>query len=301
MGSGSPSTVSNWNPQQQNLAHTLAPVLQNQVGQGVSPYQGQLVAPVQDGSQIQSQIASYNPTQFQAGQQQAINQGLSGQSAYNLDPQTTANYFQQAVVNPSMRAYSQTTAPAINEGFAAQGGTFSTARGIAQEKALSNLQDTNAASLASTQQSNQALQAQLAQSAANNQLQSVGLAQQYANAPLYSAAAMSQALQPFQQQAQAQDTAAYQQWQQSQAYNNPYLQQIMGYLGQSSQSAYQQPNYTGQYIGAGTGIAGAVIGGYFGGPAGAAQGAGTGYAVGNGAYNLGTNGIQGLNPYAAQG
>lgn len=258
MGSSSPSTISNFNPQQQNLAHQFGPLLQNQVGQGITPYNGQLVAPVQGASQIQGMLGSYNPTQFSGGQTGAINQALSGQPAYNVNPQTTANYFQQSVVDPSMRTYNQVTAPAINQGFAANGGTFSTARGVAQGQALSNLQDSNAAQLASTQQSNQQLQAQLAQSAVNNQLQGVGLAQQYANQPLYNAQALTQALAPFQQNAQNQLSANYSQWQSQQSYNNPYLSDIMGFLGESTQSAYQQPNYTGQFIGAGVGAAGSL-------------------------------------------
>lgn len=263
MGSGSPSTVSNFNPQQQNLAHVLGPVLQSQVGKGITPYSGEIVAPLNAGYQnVQDQLNSYNPQQFQAGQTGAINQALSGQPAYNLDPQTTANYFQQGVVDPSMRTYNSTTAPAINQGFAAQGGTFSTARGIAQSRALSDLQATNASNLAQTQYQNQTLNSQLAESAANRQLQGIGIANQYQTQPLYNAQQLSAALQPFQQQAQALDTTGYQQWQAQQPYNNPYLSQIMGYLGQSTQSAYQQPNYTGQYIGAGIGAAGAAASAY---------------------------------------
>lgn len=156
-----------------------------------------------------------------------------------------------------MRTYNQVTAPAINQAFAAQGGTFSTARGIAQKNALSNLQSQNAAGLATmqyqTQQQDQSLNAQLADSAANRQVQGIGLAQQYQNQPLYSAQALTQALAPFQSQAQQSDAANYQLFQQSQPQNNPYLQMIMSFLGQQTQSAYQQPNYMGQYIGAGIG------------------------------------------------
>lgn len=293
MGSSSPNTVSNWNPQQGNLAHVLTPILQQQIGQGVSPYTGQLVAPLQGQSQMQAMIDSYNPTQFQQGQTGAINQALSGQPSYqaSTDPATTAAYFQQAVADPMMRNYQANIAPQINQGFAAQGGTFSTARGMAQQRQLSDLQSQDAQQLAGmqyqTHMQNQALNAQLAESAANRQMQGIGLAQQYANQPLYSAQALSQALQPMQQQAQAQDAAAYDQWQKQQAYNNPWLQQIMAFLGQQTQSAYQSPNYAGQYIGAGVGALGAGVsayGNYVAQAAQAAQGsqvaAGAGEAIG---------------------
>jgi hypothetical protein len=296
MGSSSPSTISNFSPQQTNLMHTLLPLLKSQEGTGITPYTGELVAPLNSGyGEVQNMLGSYNPNQFQQGQTGAINQALSGQPSYtaNTDPAATANYFQQSVVNPSMRNYNQVTAPAINQGFAANGGTFSTARGVAQATALSNLQAQNAAGLAQTQfsaqQQGQALNASLADSAANRQVQGIGLAQQYANAPLYNAQQLSQALQPFQQNAQDQDAAAYQQWQSQQSYNNPYLANIMAFLGQDgTQTAYQKPDYTGEYIGGGLGVAGAIVGGYFGGPMGAIQGAATGYSVGHMGYNLST-------------
>lgn len=303
MGSGSPSTVSNWNPQQGNLAHTLAPVLQGQVGTGVTPYGGQLVAPLNSGyGQVQNQINSFNPSQFQGGQSGAINQALSGKPAYQLDPQTTANLYQKSIVDPSMRNYNSVTAPSINENFAQAGGTFSTTRGIAQSRALSSLQSNNATQLSQAQQQNQSINANLADTAANMQLQGVGAAQQYANQPLYNAQQLGAALAPFQQNAQSMDDASYQQWQQSQSYNNPYLQQIMAYLGQSSQSAYQKPDYTGQEIGLGTGVAGGVIGAIYGGPMGAIQGFGTGYSLGNTGYNVATGGgTAALNPTYTKG
>lgn len=300
--------MSNWNAQQANLAGVLTPLLQRNIGTGVSPYGGQLVAPVAGASQIQNQINSYDPNQFQGVQTGAINQALSGKPNFvaSTDPQTTANYFQQAVANPAMRNYQASTAPAIDQQFAAQGGTFSTTRGFAHQRALSDMQANNANQLSGmqfqTQQQNTGLNAQAAELAANRQLQGVGQAQMYAGQPLYNAQQLSAALAPFQQNAQNQDAAAYQQWQQSQAYNNPYLQQIMAFLGQGTQSAYQKPDYTGQEIGLGTGVAGGIVGAYFGGPMGAIQGFGTGYSLGNTGYNVASGGgARALSPTYTKG
>lgn len=278
MSSG-PTTMSTLNPGQQAAMKATGQWLIPQIGKGVPAYQGQQVAPLDQGYGAVRQILSgYNPMNPNAqGQQAAIGSALGGQPSYSLDPATTQNWFNQSVANPLMKNYQSNIAPQINQGFAGTGGLFSTARGFAQQRALSDLQGNEANQLAQAQMGNQQLSAQLAESAANRQLQAVGLANQQQNQPLLSAAAIEQLLGPFQQNAQAQNTAQYNEFLRTQPYNSPLIPQTQQYINTNTLAAYQQPNNNG-LIGSGIG----ALLGLLGGPLGVGLGAGLGGLLGGG-------------------
>lgn len=274
-GSTAPSSANTLTPAQQKISQSLSGIYQGQVGQGVPSYPGQQVAPLNQGySQVQSLADTTASNQYPSGTSGALNQALSGQPAFNLDPSTTANWYQNAVVAPAQQNFNQSVAPQINSGFAGTGGVFSSMRGNAMQRALSTMQTGTEAQLAQGQFSNQALQAQLAQSAANNQLQGVGLAQQQYQQqgmmPYEQASAISSALAPMQQNAQAQDTADFQNWLYSQPYNSPWLSMAQQYMNAPIQALYQRP--VNPAMQAGVGIIGDIIGSAGGVVSGAAKG-----------------------------
>lgn len=241
----------------------VGPILSG-IGQNATSYTGQQVAPLVSGfNDVQSLINSFSQnganTQFQGGQQAAINRALSGQPSFDLSPQTTTDYFNKGVLNPMLRSFDQDIAPRIKASFAnpGGGGLFSSRAGLAQSRALSDIGVSAQQSLSQAQFQNQGLMAQLSESAANRQLQGVSAANNYAIQPLAQSEALVNALNPFQQQAQGQASAAYNEFQRTQPYSSPYLSNALNFMGiNSQQSSFLQPSQLSQLLGLGAGGAG---------------------------------------------
>jgi len=237
-----PSTMNTLNPAQTAVASKIGRTITPLIGQPLTAYPGQMVAPLDPGfTMVRDLINQYLPNTFAGASDSAIRSALSGQPAYKLDPATTENYFNKAVAAPALKLYNEKIKPQINEAFAAGGATFSTRRGDAMSQALRDMQDSLAGQLATTQQQNQSLSAQLADSAANRQMQGVGLANQQANQPLLNAAALAQALAPFQQNAQNQLGAQYQEFLRTRPENSPYYNIGLGLTSQNQMGLYQKP------------------------------------------------------------
>lgn len=237
----------------------MAPQIRSGLASGVSSYNGNIVAPLDP--KLQSLYNSI-PTLGQVGQNDgstnsAIQNLLSGKPAFNLDPQTTTDYFNKSVLTPMMATYNQQIKPQIQQAFAASGRSFSAAKGNALSRSLTDLGTSAQAQLAQGIFNNQSLQAQMAQNAVNNQIQGVNLAQQQSLMPYNRISALQGVLQPYQQQSQALATANYNQWQQQQPYNNPWLAQAQNFLGNSQVAMYNPSNQLqNQLIGAGVGAVG---------------------------------------------
>lgn len=293
-GSSGPGTTTTLDGRQRKIESALASNILPNIGQGVPAYTGQQVAPLDQGYQnIYGQLQAYNPTAQNQQAQQGINAGLSGQASYTpnqqygtlptLNPQDTSNYFQQAVANPALAQYQQTTAPAIDAAFAGQGATFSSRRGLAQQQALQNMQTSLNSQLGQAQLANQQLQyqtqaanvqqqnqlgysynalnANLADSAAQRQQNAVGQSQQQSVLPLQQASALQSLYQPYQNQAQNQASAQYNEFLREQPYNSPYTQQAMSLLGANTIGLYanNQPSLI-QDIQGGASTAGSLLG-----------------------------------------
>lgn len=217
------------------------------------------------------------------GKQQsaAFTDVLSGRSAYDLSPQTTEKYFQNAVAAPMLKNFDQNIAPRIKEQFAGMS-AFSSRQGSVTQQALSDLQGNMGAQLSQAQFQNQTLAANLADNARQRQLQGLGalnqFQQQQAMTPIQQALGMSQLIGPFQQHADQLAGAQYQEWMNQRPENRPWLQLAMQYLGNNSQQLYVRKN---PYVSAGAGaLSGAVTGAPAGIPGmlvGGAIGAGAGY------------------------
>lgn len=278
-GGGSPKQTSTLSAAQNRVSRSVAPQIREGVANGVQGYKGDIVAPLDPKL---SSLYNSIPTLGQVGQNDgstnsAIQNLLSGKPAYNLDPQTTTDYFNKSVLTPMMATYNQQIKPQIQQAFAASGRSFSAAKGNALSRSLTDLGVGAQAQLAQGIFQNQSLEAQLAQNAVNNQIQGIGLSQQQSMMPYNRISALQGVLQPYQQQHQAVANANYNQWQMQQPYNNPWLAQAQSFLGNSQVAMYNPTNPMGA---AATGaLGGAAVGATFG-PVGAGVGAVGGAAAG---------------------
>lgn len=216
-------------------------------------------------------IGQYHPDQFLNSQRRGVRSLLSGLPSFDLSPEVTDAYFNDTVKAPLLRSFDRDIAPRIAEGFAGVG-AFSSRAGIARANALGDLTTSLAAERSRLAYQDQALAAQLAESAVGRIPIGLQAATQVANQPLSSAGALMGVANPFQVRADQLLSAQQEQFYTSQPYNNPYIQQALGFIGQQQMAAYNPQRVGG-------------LGGLLGGLAGGA-------AVGNALGGLGITGIQ---------
>jgi hypothetical protein len=251
MGSPSPKSVSTLTDQQKELVNSLVDQILGpmkngkrtggMLTQGATKYSGQLTLPWAN--------------KFSGATQQALSAALSGKSAYDLDPEVTAQRFRDTVVNPGMMAFNKDILPQLREGFG-QGGAFNSRMGVAESNALSRMNVGFGAELANMQFQNQNLAAQLASDAAGRQF---GAAQFTTN---------------IQQNALA---TQYQDAMRMAPEYNPWVDRALAITGQSQMALYQKPSIAGAIMGVG----GSLIGAKMGGVGGAAIGYGAGSNLGS--------------------
>lgn len=237
---------------------------------GATPYRGDFLAPLMGQyGQAFDMLNSYNPAAMSSKQQNEWGnlmggRSASGQAGYQaqLDPTTTAKYFESAVTNPMMHTFQSQILPQINEGFAGVG-AFSSRQGDARQRALSDLQSNLTGQLGTfqlaNQQEQQRLNSQLYEASQQRALQALqGYGQQqlsFANQPLLAAGAMGNFLQPLQQRQDQGVLAGYQDFLRMTPENNPYMASMLQYISQQQKALVQQPNYLSQGIG---GVAGGL-------------------------------------------
>jgi len=305
--------------QQRSLLDQLTSRLSGQLGQGVSPYGGQMVAPLsglqqqgmgyyggiapiaQQGADIFGRaLSSYDPAQGQGYLSRAAPAMASSLADY--DPTSAREYWQQSFVNPAMQNYRQNVMPQLLERYAGQTGAGGMKKAIAGsgEDLATSLNAQLANILYSGQQAQKDRQLQAAGLSANMAQVPGLLAQQGGQLGGMGMDLMSNVMGAGQlQQTQAQNVLSwdYQKWLQSQAYNNPWLSQMplalgipafenVGTASQASPSFMQSTGFPllGSFMSSGVGqnMMGSMLGGLFGGGGGAAGGG----AAGGGGMSL---------------
>lgn len=166
----------------------------------------------------------------------SVNRLLSGQSAYDLNPQVMTDYFNNAVETPAMRSFSRNIAPQIMEGFASPGGVFNSRAGTAQANALSDMNTGLNAQRSTMAWNAQSLAAQLADAAAGRQVQGLSAANTLRQAPLQTAMGLEQLQLPLAQMRS-------QESQRLAPENNPWMARIMALLGIPQTTAYNPGGY----------------------------------------------------------
>lgn len=138
-GAGGAQIFDTLTPQQ----HQIANMLQGNIQQGASQYQGQ--------------------------QTQSLNNALSANPAAGLSPQATEKYINKSVATPLLRQYDQTILPRLNDSYAAVGALMGSRRSFANAQALQGVQDQIGSHLANAQQQNMQLNAQMQNATADRQ------------------------------------------------------------------------------------------------------------------------------------
>jgi hypothetical protein len=136
-GSGSksksvPVQLPAWSPQQQAIASTLGSTIQRGLTEPVPAYPGRLYVP-----RLPEEEAYLSRTPALAEQVAAMRARL-GQPAYAITPETTEQYYQQAIRAPALREWQEVVEPTIREAYAGPG-YWGSARAQAQTKGAEEL------------------------------------------------------------------------------------------------------------------------------------------------------------------
>jgi len=148
---GKPVKLPNWNLQQQVLwKKDLYPSLKDTLSKPPPSYPRQMYVPRTDEeesyfgrtSDLARQIAELKArSQAALAEQKARGEQVSSElarPAFEITPETTEQYYQQAIRDPAMRQWEQFTQPGINEEFVGAG-YWGTARAQEQMRARENL------------------------------------------------------------------------------------------------------------------------------------------------------------------
>ena len=225
-------------PGQMALLNELTGLLKGQLGQGVEPYPGQLVA---GPSGIQQQLLQLlSPEGGSVG-------GLTGQGAeyvskllgQQFNPEETTEYWQKAFVQPAERSWRENVVPVVMEHYAAQNALDSGAARRALARSGTDLQ---------TQ-----LNAELAKLLWGEKQNLIGRQDTAATMGLNLLPQLMGAGTEQRAITQQQLQEPYQKWQMSQPWANPWLQQLPAAL---EVSPYQIDTYT---TGGGTGLLGSIL------------------------------------------
>jgi hypothetical protein len=287
-----PKNMSTLSRDQQAVAGDLKSYWGEMFSQGATPYQGSFLGETlpQYGTvtDLINQSATGHPlaqqsqnalAQILSGKTQYRNDPHLGEASFRLDPKTTDKYFNDAIKQPMLQAFDRDIMPRLNDQFAGMGATFSTRKGDAGARALSDLTSNLTAARSDLAYKDQSLAASLAESAAGRRLamnqmnaqftdsaqarmlQGIGMQSNLANRPLQDASIISGLLQPLQGRQDAAAQMGYQDFLRTTQENNPYINQMLAFLGSNQTAQYTQPGWGGALAG---GIGGLLTGGMLG-------------------------------------
>lgn len=127
-----------WSPEQRRVMSTLAEAIQRGLQEPVPAYPGRLYIPRTAEEEVYFQRV---PALVQ---ELAEARARLGQPAYTVTPETTEQFYQQAIRAPALREWQEVVEPAIREAYTGPG-YWGSARAEAQRKAAEDLATTLAA------------------------------------------------------------------------------------------------------------------------------------------------------------
>lgn len=132
-GDSKPKKISNWSRVQKQLFRTMAPSIQQGLSEGGTNYPKSMY--VKELPEEQAYFANAaNWTQQLAEYRTRI-----GQPAFEINPETTEQFYQQGIRDPTLREWNQTTLPALKEQYAGPG-YWGSARANAISTSLEDVQ-----------------------------------------------------------------------------------------------------------------------------------------------------------------
>lgn len=130
-----PTRTEVWAPEQQALFKMLAPIIQKGLTEPVAKYPGQMFVPKTPEEE------AYLGRVPGLAEQIAAARGRLRQPAYEITPETTEQYYQEAIRAPAMREWGETVEPLIREAYAGPG-YWGSARAGAQVRGAEELATT---------------------------------------------------------------------------------------------------------------------------------------------------------------
>lgn len=244
--------------------------LQGNIEEKATPYDGETFAELdpQVFENMFSQQGGFNELQGQGNQ--AMSQQLSGEAAFQYDPQQTTDFWQSNVANPLMNTWQNTVGAELKEGFG--GGDLFNTRATQQvgRQAGEFFGQRVAPTLFNAQMQGQQMGFQSGENAAARQGQAVNMLNPYIQSS-YQAQAQPALFQQGQQQAQLSDQFA--QFNRMTDEESPWLKMILSAYTGAAPSVDTVVNSGGGVGGAVQGAAGgAMAGATVGGPYGAVIG-----------------------------
>jgi hypothetical protein len=128
----SPSRVDMWSPQQSKMWKELSKYLQSAFGKDVPAYPRQMYVP-RTGEE-----SAYLKRAPQLADEIAAMRARLGDVAYEINPETTEQYYQKSVKAPAMQEWEEIVEPGIREQFAGPG-YWGSARAQAQQQGSEHL------------------------------------------------------------------------------------------------------------------------------------------------------------------
>lgn len=208
--------------------------LDTPIGSGATPFEGPLTAGLpQEVLQARELLQSnFDPAAFSQSQGAALERALSGESAFDLSEERTAELFDAGVRAPAMRAWERDVVPMFKESFAGFNSLFSSRAGEAIVDAGRDVTLGLDAQLAQAQIGNQRFQAQLAESAAQRQAGAIPMASALRMEPFAQAQSLAGFGGIFQTQEQNEIDAAFREFVRTAPENDPFTQLALQFTGQ---------------------------------------------------------------------
>lgn len=247
--------------QQQGLLDNIINMVTQQLGQGITPYGGRLVAgidPLQTRAFELAEMFGQSPES--AARRSAIASALSGQVPYETGPETYMKWFKEGVEAPTMEWYKADVIPEIEHSFGSAGpsGALASALGESGRRLAIDMSGQRAQlGLAGQVASERAME-----SALQRQQGAVSMSAQEEMRPIQLGLAVGDVRRGIEQD---ELWADYFQWEQAQPWNNPWVTQFLGpALGTQTRGYYTKQGGSPNWLSLVSGIINPV-GGMFGG------------------------------------
>jgi len=166
-------STSSLTPEQNALSKAISGYLEPLIGQGVTPYTGQVVAgqtpeELTALQGLRDKVAA-DPTLINAYQRY-----LSGEPSTTISPEATEEYFQKEIFDPTIRRYREEILPLMGEQYIGSGTYWGNARAEAQRKALRDVAEDLTGQYATLKYQDELSRRDLAENAANRALTAGG-------------------------------------------------------------------------------------------------------------------------------
>ncbi len=128
-------------PEQKRVAEAFEKYLTPRIGKGVETYTEPVVAGITPSETAAlSRLRTLTGTQYPEVTSTYLDY-LKGRPLYEISPDITKQYYEEAIAKPAIREYKERILPLIEEGYIGGPGYWSSPRALARERALEDLSE----------------------------------------------------------------------------------------------------------------------------------------------------------------